>query len=293
MLGPVTLALDTPAQHAAALARWLESRQRVLLLTGAGCSTDSGIPDYRGPQGTWKRHRPIQFSEFVASADRRRQYWARAFAGWAFFRDARPNAVHHGLAALQQRHDLPLLVTQNVDGLHQAAGSTHVLDLHGSLHRVVCLGCGLVRPRHAFHHELALHNPGFNPEAAATAPDGDHALEPHQTLGFVVPPCLACGGVVKPDVVFFGESVPPAAVAVAMETLAQCDGLLVVGSSLTVWSGLRFARRAMEQGAQVAVLTRGQTRADAWATLKLDGWAAPVLTQMLAFRGMGPRHDSL
>ena len=238
-----------------------------MVLTGAGVSTGSGIPDYRDHAGAWKRRAPMQLSEFIGSELGRQRYWARSLVGWKTVESAQPNAAHHALAALEQRGQIQGLVTQNVDGLHQRAGSQQVVDLHGRLDRVECLDCGRVMPRQ--EHQMALE--AANPDWAASvqktgiAPDGDADLQAADYAEFCVPACSACGGLLKPAVVFFGENVPLERVTTVRQMLAQSGGLLVVGSSLMVWSGYRFVRAAAAAGKPVYILGLGVTRGDAEA----------------------------
>lgn len=265
----------------------------VLALTGAGMSTDSGIPDYRGPDGA-RRVVPMQYAEFVGSAAARQRYWARAFAGWHRFSAAGPNAGHYALAALQRLGLLDGVVTQNVDGLHQAAGSTDVVDLHGSLAQVGCLTCGERTARTDLQDRMALLNPGFPAQVAGVSvdgsrassqirPDGDVVLADAAVAGFVTPRCLRCGAdTLKPDVVFFGQSVPPERVAGALAMLERSRALLVLGSSLAVMSGYRFVRAATARGIPVGIVTRGPTRGDAQATVRLDAPLTATLETLVA-----------
>lgn len=247
--------------------------RRITVLTGAGCSTDSGIPDYRDLEGEWKRASPMTFQAFTGNELSRQRYWARSMVGWPLIAAARPNPAHYALAALERRGQSTVLITQNVDGLHEAAGSRQLCALHGRVADVICLGCRSVTSRAALAQRLDELNPGWLEAHAAVAsrPDGDVDLE--DTAGFVVPPCDGCGGVLKPDVVFFGENVPKPRVErcyAAVEALADCDGaLLVLGSSLTVMSGFRFVRAAAKLGVPVVIVNRGTTRADDLATVKL------------------------
>ncbi|RRN59327.1 NAD-dependent protein deacetylase [Pseudoxanthomonas sp. SGNA-20] len=266
----------------AALAAFLARHRRLFVLTGAGISTGSGIPDYRDADGAWKRTPPITLQAFTGDGHTRRRYWARSLAGWAPFAAARPNAAHHALAELQRKGRVARLLTQNVDGLHQRAGSTGVIDLHGRLDHVACLGCGLRLPRAGFQQQLLACNPGWDAHLAAVAPDGDADLEGVDFAAFQVPDCPACGGMLKPDVVFFGESVPRARVEEATAALHDSDALLVVGSSLMVWSGFRFARMAAEAGIPLAILNRGRTRADGLEAARLEADCARVLPELVA-----------
>jgi NAD-dependent SIR2 family protein deacetylase len=248
----------------------LEQSRRTVVLSGAGCSTASGIPDYRGPDGEWKRRQPVRYGEFVRSEAVRQRYWARSFTGWPGFRAARPNEAHRILAQWERASRVHHVITQNVDELHQAAGSELVTDLHGRLSVVRCLDCSRRTNRDALQIRMEDLNPGWEPMTARAAPDGDADLESERIASFVVPPCTQCGGMLKPDVVFFGESVPPERVATAMERTAEADCLLVVGSSLMIWSGFRFARAAAEAGTPVVILSRGKNRADDLASVKVD-----------------------
>ncbi len=252
------------------------------MLTGAGCSTDSGIPDYRDADGAWKRTPPIQFQAFMRDDLTRRRYWARSLVGWRRFGGARPNAAHRALAHLEHLGHVELLVTQNVDGLHQAAGSTQVLDLHGRLDQVRCTGCRDVTPRARLQETLVALNPGWAHLDARTAPDGDADLDGLDFASFTVPDCAQCGGVLKPDVVFFGENVPRDRVETAMQHLHRSDALLVVGSSLMVLSGFRFARAAADAGVPIAAVNLGRTRADDLAALKVEAPCGEALTAALA-----------
>ena len=251
----------------------------LVVLTGAGLSTDSGIPDYRGPGAP--RRLPMTYQEFVSGPEAQRRYWARSHLGWSRMRAASPNAGHLALAAL----DPDLLITQNVDGLHEAAGSRRVVALHGRISEVVCLGCRRTSARVALQARLAELNPGWLERHAdvASAPDGDVELE--ETSDFVVPTCPECGGVLKPDVVFFGENVPAERVArcyAAVEALGSDGALLVAGSSLTVMSGLRFVKRAASCGTPVVIVNRGETRGDPLATYKVEAGCSEFLGELRA-----------
>lgn len=277
---PAAAPRSTPPDEAAAvdaLGRFAAAHRTLFVLTGAGISTGSGIPDYRDADGAWKRVPPVTLQAFTADAATRRRYWARSLAGWAPFAAARPNAAHHALARLQDAGRVGMLLTQNVDGLHQRAGSTGVIDLHGRLDQVICLGCGACHPRAEFQMSLLRRNPGWGRHMAAVAPDGDADLEGVDFAAFDVPDCSACGGMLKPDVVFFGQSVPRARVEAATAGLHASDAMLVVGSSLMVWSGFRFARMAAAAGIPLAILNHGRTRADDLATLKVQADCTRVL----------------
>ncbi len=256
--------------------------KRVVVLTGAGCSTESGIPDYRGANTPPRRRPPIQHREFVDRPEMRRRYWARSMLGWPMLSGARPNAGHEALAGLEQAGSVSGLITQNVDGLHQRAGSTAVVELHGALARVRCLACDIRVARDEVQAQLVAANPAW-PERArsiASAPDGDADLSDELVADFTIIACAACGGVLMPDVVFFGGSVPRATLDAAWSTFDRAEVLLVVGSSLTVFSGYRFVRRAAERGVPVAILNRGVTRGDEHAALRLDAGAGETLVAL-------------
>ncbi|HEY1773793.1 MAG TPA: NAD-dependent protein deacetylase [Gammaproteobacteria bacterium] len=261
-----------PGSAAQRLADWCRGRARLVVLTGAGCSTDSGIPDYRDGTGAWKRKPPVQQREFVTQHAVRQRYWARSLLGWRHFSKAQPNDAHRALARLEAAGHLHHLITQNVDGLHQQAGSRAVTDLHGRLDEVECLTCGARIPRTEMQQALEARNPEWGALSANHAPDGDADLEDKDFSRFDVPACETCGGVLKPAVVFFGDSIPAAYTQEALAQVRQADALLVVGSSLMVWSGFRLVREAAERGIAVAALNLGVTRADGLLHLKL---AAP------------------
>ena len=269
---------------AAAAADLLRGRTWVAL-TGAGMSTDSGIPDYRGP--TSVRATPMQFSEFTGSAEARRRYWARSYQGWRRIGQARPNAGHRALAALERPGGLTGIITQNVDRLHQAAGSRAVIDLHGDIATVVCLDCGARSPRLEMQRRLAALNSDVPPpvllEHAELRPDGDAVVE--RWSDFVLADCQHCGGPLKPDVVFFGESVPRDRVDRAYAYVDAADVLVVLGSSLTVMSGLRFVRHSAKAGRPVVIITRGPTRGDELATLKVEAGCSETLAILAAATG--------
>jgi NAD-dependent deacetylase sirtuin 4 len=272
--------MDGALDHLATL---LDGR-RFVALTGAGCSTESGIPDYRG-QGRAGPRNPIQHDAFLRRVEVRQRYWARATLGWSRFSGARPNAAHRALAALEDTGQLAGIITQNVDRLHHAAGSRHVVELHGALAEVRCLGCGAVSPREEIHARLVDENPGWLGRAAQVSPDGDAELPDDAVANFQVVPCARCAGVLKPNVVFFGGTVGEPTMTEAWSLFSQGEVLLVVGSSLTVYSGFRFARRAHELGVPLALVNDGPTRADELADVRLAaraGEALPLLAQALA-----------
>jgi NAD-dependent deacetylase sirtuin 4 len=268
------------------LAQLLRGR-RIVVLTGAGCSTESGIPDYRGPDTPPRKRAPIQHREFVDHPSHRRRYWARSVLGWPRLAEAKPNDAHRALAQLGERGVVTGLITQNVDGLHHAAGSRDVVELHGALARVRCLACTEVIARTELQRRLRVANPTWAERAHAVtiAPDGDADLSDELLEDFVVVPCDACGGVLMPDVVFFGGSVPKPTLDAAWSAFDRGEVLLVVGSSLTVFSGYRFVRRAAERAVPVAILNQGPTRGDAHATIRVDaraGHALPALANALS-----------
>jgi NAD-dependent SIR2 family protein deacetylase len=263
------------------LEAFIGGRRRLFVLTGAGCSAPSGIPDYRDAEGRWKRAAPVAYQSFVQDEATRRRYWARSLIGWRRFRSAEPNAAHRALARLEAAGRSEILLTQNVDRLHQAAGSARVIDLHGRLDRVRRMGCGATFARAAFQDDLARLNPGWLALDAPDAPDGDADLEGAAFSAFEVPACAECGGALKPDVVFFGESVPRDRVERAYAHLDAADAMLVVGSSLMVYSGYRFAERAAAGGKPIAAVNLGRTRADALIALKVEAPCEEALAFLL------------
>jgi NAD-dependent SIR2 family protein deacetylase len=266
---------------ARALADFIGRHPRLFVLTGAGCSTDSGIPDYRDADGEWKRPPPVQFQAFMRDGSTRQRYWARSLVGWRRFGRAQPNATHRALAQLERRGLIELLVTQNVDRLHQAAGSMNVVDLHGRLDRVRCMTCRRLDSRHELQRRLEAVNPRWAALDALSAPDGDAELERQDFSTFEVPGCPHCGGLLKPDVVFFGAGVPRDRVDLAMTHLRRADAMLVVGSSLMVYSGYRFAVAAAEAGLPIAAINLGRTRADDLLELKIARPCAEALAGVL------------
>ena len=252
------------------LENFIGRHRRLFVLTGAGCSTNSGIPDYRDADGNWKRTPPVTYQAFMGEAATRKRYWARSLVGWRRFGRAEPNTTHQALARLEALGRSELLLTQNVDRLHQAAGTRDVIDLHGRLDQVRCMGCGERLERSAFQAALVRLNPAWAALDAADAPDGDADLEAQDFSGFDVPPCPQCGGVLKPDVVFFGENVPRDRVETAFHHLGAADAMLIVGSSLMVYSGLRFVQAAAKAGKPLAAVNLGKTRADDLLELKVQ-----------------------
>jgi NAD-dependent SIR2 family protein deacetylase len=271
------------------LADLLRDRSLVVL-TGAGISTESGIPDYRGAGKEERVPMPIRYQEFVRSREARSRYWARSAVGWPRMSSARPNPGHLALARLERAGLVRGVITQNVDGLHQAAGSRRVVELHGTLSRVLCLECGAPEARSEVQDRLRGLNPGrLRPDRdAELRPDGDADLRPDgdADLGgvdlgaFCLPGCRCCGGVLKPDVVFFGENVPRPTVERAWRLFGECEVLLVAGSSLTVYSGYRFVRRAAEEGKPMAIVNVGDTRGDPLADVRVDGRTGEVLPRL-------------
>ncbi len=260
------------------LADFLSATDSVAVITGAGVSTGSGIPDYRDPAGEWKIRKPIEFGPFKRSATIRKRYWARSYVGWQRFGRARPNDAHRALAALELAGKIDTLVTQNVDGLHRRAGSRNVIDLHGDLGQVRCLCCDVVSARADYQQQLRRANPGWHAEVFRFQPDGDAELAEDNHRDFHVADCNRCGGIVKPDVVMFGEAVPKARVAESAAAVDRADAMLVVGTSLMVYSGFRFARQAAAANKPVVIVNRGRTRADDLATLKIDADCASALS---------------
>jgi NAD-dependent SIR2 family protein deacetylase len=274
------------SDEALALDRWIAGHQRIFVLTGAGCSTASGIPDYRDEQGAWKRRPPVMIQAFRAEDATYRRYWARAYAGWPRFAAAEPGAAHHALAAWARSGRITRLVTQNVDGLHQRAGSQDVIDLHGRLDLVICLGCGVRRARDEVQAAMSADNPDWTADAVV-APDGDAEIAAAAVEPFHAPRCDRCGGLLKPDVVFFGENVPRARYEAARDALAGASALLVAGSSLMVYSGFRFVRQARDAGLPIAIVNRGRTRGDEFADLKVEGDVGALLTDVGGAIGRG------
>ena len=273
------------------IAHFLERHPDAMVLTGAGISTASGIPDYRDADGVRRGRAPIQGPEFRSMEPVRRRYWARSMVGWPLISAAQPNAGHAALARLQAGGVLGALVTQNVDGLHQRAGSSGVLELHGNLHAVVCLACGERQSRDAIQDKLVALNPHVAGATAQPAPDGDAHVEPESLDNFRVPDCPQCGGTLQPDVVFFGDSVPGARTTAARELVESASALLVVGSSVMVHSGYRLCTRAAESGKPLAALNAGKTRADHLYTVK-SGAALQEFLPRLAGMLLGESHKA-
>ncbi len=270
--------LPHAAHYSIEVARERIAGKKLFVLTGAGVSTDSGIPDYRG-QGRVARH-PMTYDAFMASFEAQQRYWARSFVGWSRISLAKPNAGHFAIASAQLIGSVTALVTQNVDGLHQAAGSKNVIDLHGRLDRVVCLGCKTSITRTEMDEYLQELNPNISKDNSVEfSPDGDAEVD--GTENFIVPKCKKCDGIYKPDVVFFGESVPTNRVELALSQLAAADALLIAGSSLTVNSGYRFARLAAQSSKPIVIVNIGPTRADDLAIAKIEANTSIVLERLL------------
>lgn len=266
------------------IARLLSGRKRLLVLTGAGISTSCGIPDYRDEYGQWKRPPPVRYQDFVHSADVRRRYWARSLLGWPVMHSARPGQAHRALVRLEKCQRLHALITQNVDGLHELAGSKRVLALHGRLSRVRCLKCRRVTPRDRFQERLSSENPHFRGRIKKLAPDGDAEFH-GRVIEFRVPACEFCGGILKPDVVFFGEGIPQARTRTALRLAERADSVLVIGTSLMVYSSFRLVRAATNRKVPIVAINLGVTRCDEWITAHLAASceiAVPDLVSMLS-----------
>jgi NAD-dependent SIR2 family protein deacetylase len=252
----------------------------VVVLSGAGISTESGIPDYRGPEGK-QRVTPMMYQEFVGSVANRQRYWARSFVGWRRFAAAAPNAGHYAVAKLQRAGLVDGIITQNVDGLHQRAGAHDVLELHGALDRVICLNCGNRSSRVELEERMRAANPDFVATPHEVRPDGDVVIDDDEVRRFQLVRCLVCGSdLLKPDVIFFGESVPKELVTRCFTEVERASALLVLGSSLQVMSGYRFVLRASELGIPVAIVTRGITRGDDQATIRIDAPLGETLVRL-------------
>ena len=260
----------------------------IAVLSGAGLSTESGIPDYRGATGSLRRHTPMTYQEFISSEAGRQRYWARSHVGWRTINRAEPNAGHRAVAALGRSGHVSGVITQNVDGLHRAAGTADAVELHGNLDRVICLGCGARSTRAQLDRRLREGNPGFQAASTRINPDGDVELDAAAVTAFRTVPCEACRtGILKPDVVFFGENVPKPRVQQCYDLIDRSRGLLVLGSSLTVMSGLRFVRYAAKADKPVAIINQGETRGDAQAAVRVDLPLGPALTRLTEMVGAG------
>jgi len=273
---------DGVSHDVEALVEFVVRHPRLFVLTGAGVSTDCGIPDYRDARGDWKRPPPVSHQAFMGSHGVRQRYWARSLVGFRALAAAHPGQAHVALAALERQSRITALVTQNVDGLHQRAGSRRVIDLHGQADVVKCMQCGATLMRHALHDELARRNPEWLSLTAAVGPDGDADLDGYDFSTFEVPGCHRCRvGILKPDVVFFGDNVPKPRVEQAFSALEDASGVIIIGSSLMVYSGFRFARRAAKAGKPIACVNLGATRADDLFDLKIMAPIGPTLAALI------------
>lgn len=259
----------------------LSNGNALTVLTGAGISTDSGIPAYRDHSGRWLASQPIQHQEFISDPHARQRYWARSILGWPAVAAAQPNSAHSALVELEKRGLIDILATQNVDRLHQRAGQQKAVDLHGRLDQVVCLICDRRLPRADLQNVLERENPSFTKQSAVIQPDGDSDVSASDVANFQVPACEACGGILKPDVVFFGGSVCRNHIARIKQSIDSTAGLLVVGSSLQVFSGYRFCKYVTNANKPLYIINRGDTRADHLATEKYSMGVAECLTQLL------------
>ena len=265
-----------------------ENHDQVVVLTGAGVSTASGIPEYRDENGAWKHSRPMEYQDFISSQASRRRYWARSAIGRERIKAASPNKAHTSLARLEALGKVALLITQNVDQLHQRAGSRRVVDLHGTLDQVVCLDCQARIAREKVQHYLMRNNPVLENITSVPAPDGDAQLDQIDFAQIVIPQCERCGGILKPDVVFYGESVPSERVEACFDAVDRADAMLIAGSSLMVYSGYRFARRAHENEMPIVAINRGVTRADDILSMKIEQDCGPVLEEVVEALGEEP-----
>lgn len=263
------------------LNQFVEKNYPLFVLSGAGCSTESGIPDYRDKDGKWKYSKPVQYQDFIAHETTRKRYWARSMYGWPRVASAQPNLAHNSLTRLEAGGVIYFLLTQNVDGLHQKAGTRQVLDLHGCLENVVCLQCGQLVSRASVQEFLLANNKEFIVSTHEQAPDGDTIPENTNFQSFEIPACGQCDGILKPDVVFFGENVPKKRIELAMSRLEHCKGLLIVGSSLMVYSGFRFVKHAMFRNKAIAAINQGRTRADPELFLKIEQPCGQVLSGLV------------
>lgn len=278
------------ADQLAQLADFLDRHRNVLVLTGAGLSTASGIPDYRDQDGVRRGRAPIQGPDFRKDEAVQRRYWSRSMVGWPTLAQAAPNAAHYALAKLEAAGRIGPIITQNVDGLHQRAGTRQLIELHGNIHGVLCLQCRAIHPRGEIQQWLLDHNPELAASATSAdadsvvpevRPDGDAEVELAAMQRFHMPVCRDCGGTLQPDVIFFGDNIPSDRTAAALALAEQADALLVVGSSLMVFSGFRFCKLAAAAGKPIAAINLGKTRADDLIGLKLAASAADVLPRLL------------
>lgn len=268
------------------LVSFVQHHPRLLVITGAGCSQPSGIPTYRNDKGEWQRSTPIQHNDFISKNATRKRYWARSYSGWPAIKNAKPNDAHIHLRSLEKRGFIDTLVTQNVDGLHQAAGHNQVVDLHGNLSEVICTECSVLSSRDLLQARISELNPTLATSYDSLQPDGDasldHNIENEITKTLVIPKCENCNGVLKPNVVFFGGTVPKKTVETIYEAMNNINGLLIVGSSLMVYSGYRFCKRADKMDIPIAAINLGKTRADELLTLKVNQDCTSALTEFVA-----------
>ncbi len=267
------------------LLKFINKHSRIFVLTGAGVSTASGIPDYRDSAGEWKHQKPVDYRDFVREHATRQRYWARSAIGWPRINTAEPNSAHLALATLQKLGNVSIIVTQNVDGLHQRAGSSRVIDLHGNLDRVICLDCRISFARGDIQNYLLTCNPQLEDKSANLAPDGDVHLDGIEFSRIEIPNCANYDGILKPDVVFFGETVPGARLEKSLDALARVDAVLVVGSSLMVYSGYRFVVKAHQKNIPVAAINLGVTRADDLLCLKVERDCGETLADLVVQMG--------
>jgi NAD-dependent SIR2 family protein deacetylase len=280
--------VNTLAKDLFELQTFLEDHPRLVVLTGAGISAGSGIPTYRDAEGVWLANEPIKHQEFINDSTKRQRYWARSLRGWPAVQDAKPNEAHLALATLERCGHIEMLITQNVDRLHQRAGSAQVVDLHGRLDQVICLSCNRQTSRESIQQRLARENSPGPAGPLQMRPDGDSDVHPQIVEKFRVPMCTECNGTLMPDVVFFGGTVPRDRVETCMHALDRSDALLVIGSSLQVYSGFRFCKRAAETNKPIVLINSGKTRADSLATLRLSSDCGPLLTALLAATPQNP-----
>ena len=264
-----------------ALAQLIQDRQPVTVLTGAGISASSGLPVYRDANGNWIHSEPIQGPHFRASEKARQRYWCRSYFGWQSFSSAAPNDAHKDLAILEKNNLIKTVITQNVDGLHQRAGSENTVALHGNLSEVICLNCGDITQRTDLQQRLQNNNPEFLKIEFAVAPDGDAIVDDTHINKFDIAACISCGGVLQPYVVFYGDNVPKLRVQYCMQQVQESRLLVCIGTSLMVYSGYRFCKAAHEAGTPVVIINKGVTRADDLASVKLNGDCADVLRQLV------------
>lgn len=265
----------------AGLTACLADAKRIFVLTGAGISAASGIGTYRNHEGDWQRSDPIQHQDFLKSSHARRRYWSRSMRGWPAFRDAAPNAAHQALAQLEQSGRVQTVVTQNVDGLHQKAGQSRLIELHGNLAEVICLDCAARQDRDSLQRWLEAHNAGWLAGTVTAQPDGDATFDDVRQFHDFSEPLCKCGGILKPDVVFYGDSVPKSRVQAVRSELSRADGFLVVGSSLMVYSSFRFAKEAKALGLTMTAINQGRTRADEWWRCKWPADSATALPELV------------